>query len=496
MTVADAPNPLLGREYLRVSKDKSGRGRSPNQQHDDNMPVATEMGITLIYPAYRDDDRSASRHARKIREDFGRLIADLEADQFGARVLVLWESSRGSRQVEEWVQLLKLLRARRVKILVTTHRRLYDPALPRDWRSLMDDAVESEYQSDETHLRVLRDVAANAAAGRPHAVANFGFKRIYDDRSGELLEQVADPVEAPLVAEMFERMDRGESIRSIERDWERRQIRDRYGRGFSSSRLRKMARNPAYIGLRVHDPDRVHHPTQAIRPESRVVKAIWPPLVERELFDRVQAILTDPGRLTRRGGDSRAQHLLSMIAVCGVCGEVVDRTRRQRKDESFYTRYRCKTRGCVVVDQDSLDAFATEAIFAFVARLDNYGGFVERSSADLEAAEKELAEAHAEHEELASLSVRLAARMEPPVLAKIARLESVVAELRVPTQLAGLLRPGEDIRARWADPSTPMSVKRSFARAVFSASMLGTLAVLPQSERGGPVGDRVEFRTS
>jgi site-specific DNA recombinase len=40
------------------------------------------------------------------------LIADLEQDRFGAQVLMIWESSRGSRRVGEWVRLLELCEQR------------------------------------------------------------------------------------------------------------------------------------------------------------------------------------------------------------------------------------------------------------------------------------------------------------------------------------------------------------------------------------------------
>ena len=38
---------------------------------------------------------------------FAGLLADLDADRFGAGVLVLWESSRGSRKVSEWCALIE-----------------------------------------------------------------------------------------------------------------------------------------------------------------------------------------------------------------------------------------------------------------------------------------------------------------------------------------------------------------------------------------------------
>ena len=66
--------------------------------------------------SYRDEWVSASRYSRKTRDNFDRLIADLENDQFDAQVLMIWESSWGSRRVGEWVNLLELCERRSLSI--------------------------------------------------------------------------------------------------------------------------------------------------------------------------------------------------------------------------------------------------------------------------------------------------------------------------------------------------------------------------------------------
>ncbi|MGH3528719.1 MAG: recombinase family protein, partial [Pseudonocardiaceae bacterium] len=132
---------ISARDYLRVSLDRSGRARSLEEQHADHAQVATEHGWTLG-ESYRDESVSASRYSRKTRDDFARLVADLENGQFGAQVLMIWESSRGSRRVGEWVKLLELCEQRSVSIHVVTHHRTYDPANGRDRRSLLEDAVD------------------------------------------------------------------------------------------------------------------------------------------------------------------------------------------------------------------------------------------------------------------------------------------------------------------------------------------------------------------
>src|SRR5258708_21653878 len=134
--------PVIGREYLRVSHDKSGRARSVTEQHDDNDRAGEQHGFTLNGEAYSDVSVSASRFSRKIRGDFARLLAALEHGRFGAGVLVLWESSRGSRRVGAWATLVDLLQDAGVKGHGTTHGHTYDPANPRDRRTLLEDAAD------------------------------------------------------------------------------------------------------------------------------------------------------------------------------------------------------------------------------------------------------------------------------------------------------------------------------------------------------------------
>ncbi len=141
---------LTVREYLRVSLDKSGRQRSNDEQHDDNQRAADEHGWKLGKP-YRDTG-SASRYASKRRDDFDRLVADLEGDRFGAQVLILWESSRGSRRLSQWALFLELLEERGVAVHVTSHGRTYDLTKPRDRRTLQEDGTDAEYESASSPL--------------------------------------------------------------------------------------------------------------------------------------------------------------------------------------------------------------------------------------------------------------------------------------------------------------------------------------------------------
>ena len=305
---------LSVREYLRVSKDRQQTGKSPDQQHDENVISIERQGWTLhADPPYRDTDRSASRFATKAREDFKRLIDDLERDAFGADVLAIWESSRGSRRVGEWVDLVDLCKARSVRIWVTTHGRLYDPANARDRRSLLEDAVDAEYESDKTSERIRRDVRASAEKGKPHGKNIFGYQRVYDEKTRELLRVEEHPEQAPIVKEAARRILGGDTFYAIAKDFNERAIpsrrptrkehRENYG--WTPPAVKQMLTMPAYAGKRQHQGEIVGD-------------AIWPALIDFATWTKLQIIMSPPER--KRTNDWPAKHLLAGIALCGVCG--------------------------------------------------------------------------------------------------------------------------------------------------------------------------------
>jgi DNA invertase Pin-like site-specific DNA recombinase len=489
-----------GREYLRVSLDRSGRQRSIDEQHNENQQAAADRGVTLGAP-YRDESISASRYSRKTRDGFGQLLTDLEKGRFGADELWLWESSRGSRKVAEWVTLIELCEQQRVKIHVTTHGRTYDPANGRDRRSLIEDATDAEYESSKISVRAKRAAAANAAAGKPHGRAPYGYGRRYDERTRKMIAQVPDPIEAPVIRELFERVKSGHSLRSIARDFEGRGIRTRSGKVFSPQHLRVLATTAAYAGLRVHDSEgrgagRGHSP-QPGTPGVSVVKGTWEPLVSEATYRAVQRLLNDPKRVTTRPG--RAVHLLSGIAVCDKCGGPIFATFRYE-----VASYQCR-KGCIRIQKADIEELAKGIILAYLARPDVHQ-VLSRAEADsdaLHAVRNELAAARGRLAELAdaaatgTISIATVARAEPQILATIGVLERREAELATPSALHGFITPGADVARRWS--AAPMSTRREIARLLLVPDMLGELRVMPRPAgwpggRHVPAYDRVVWR--
>ncbi|MFE4834429.1 recombinase family protein [Arthrobacter sp. NPDC056691] len=381
--------PEVAREYLRVSKDRDGRGKSPDQQHGENAEAAARRGWTLHADPYRDDGISASRYATQSRAGFDGLIADLDADRFGAQILVLWESSRGSRRVGEWITLIELCEERGVVIFVTTHGRDYDPSNPRDRRSLLEDAVDSEYESAKASERIRRDVRSAAENGRPHGKHLYGYRRVYDDLTRTLVRVDPEPEQARIVQEAAERVLAGETFYSIAKLFNERGLpprrpayrEQRRNLGWTPRAIKQMLTTPAYAGKRQH--------------LGQIVSdAVWPALIDPGVWEkRLMPLLNNPSH--KRTNDWPARHLLSGIAVCGICG-VKTRVGKQnvgklRYDESgeplprdHYNTYICtgvpgKTGTHVAMKTDHLDLVVREHVLARVQRPDFMEGLGQKN---------------------------------------------------------------------------------------------------------------------
>ncbi len=489
------------RPYLRVSVDKSGRDRSPEEQLRDHKRAAERHGWTLG-EEYRDKG-SASRFAKKERKDFSRLLVDLDQGRFDANILILWESSRGSRKLSEWVRLLELCEERKVRIYVTSDNRLYDLGDARDRRSLQEDGVDAEYESAKVSKRTKRNTAAFAAEGRPHGRIPFGYTRIYSDPSSTVRKQVPDVEEAPVIRELYDQLYKGVPLHAIARDFKARGFlrRQRYDKQtgaplprepFSPAHLRSLALNRTYIGERVHDPNRRQgHATAA----ATVSKGTWPALTTRKKWLRVEAMLTDKDRKTTRGG--KAVHLLSLIAKCDACdGTLSARSHPSGKGDPVYA---CRQRGCVTVDYAELTALAEEQIFLHLSRPGNLAQLTETDDAELEAARAAVTGVEKELRDLAArvgrneLSQEFAAMTAPGIEARLQEAKELETRLSTPAVLAGYLEPGQDVRQAW--PHIPIAARRTIVRILCSPGYIGELRITrsPLAGHRVPVAERLKW---
>lgn len=483
---------LIAREYRRLSDAKGGT--SLQDQAEDNEVSADEHDWELGEP-YIDDGLSASRYARKRRDDFENLTADLSSgptgrdSRFGADILMLWESSRGSRKVGEWVSFIELCEAKQVLIWVTTHERLYDPSNGRDRKSLLEDAVDSEYESYKTHKRVSRTTAIQARKGRPYGFAPDGMRPVYDEKTGKLLTWVENPDRSHIPRQLFRLLEEGVTLAEIERRFGNRGYVDLSGNPFTRSHLRDMALRHSYAGLRSH--------------RGEVYNGVWDGIIPADRFWNVQRILTAPHRKTTRTG--RAVHELTGALRCDVCGKLS----RVAVNNSGRAVYKCRG-NCWIIQKAPVDEYIIGtredpgALMEYLARDDLYQLLAAPGSdeAAVREVQTHLAQARAELEEMEQAKARTLA--EAQVLARsiedkradVKRLEAREADLTLPPAILKMVSPGINVWDSW--DQAPVSARREVVRVILSPRGLGTVYIGPALRHGPnqPVVERLDFRNT
>jgi site-specific DNA recombinase len=440
---------LYGR-VSQVKADRADQERSVDQQLAENEKAAARHGWTVT-ARYADPGRSASRFARCARENWEKVLAAVKARQFD--VLVVWESSRASRDPEEWIPLLAECRRAGIRIYVTADDELYDLTKPKHWKTLATDGIANAFSSEETSQRVKRDADASAEAGRPHGQILYGYERIYDPKTRELIEQRPHPEHAPVVVDIITAVYQGESLMSIARRLNEAGIASPRGAKWTMRTVRRAALNQGYIGLRGHNG----HTTQGI----------WPPLVDPAVFYGAKRILTDPKRTTTRPG--RAKWLASCIAVCELCGgwmAVVHRGAR--------TVYQCRDAGHVWIERAEVDDYLTRLVTERLSRPDAYphlpDGSEESAVVALRAEEAALRaelDGYVDDAAEGKIDRAFAAKVAAKLQARISDVQHRIEQAITPPALAGLLAgdPGEDVATRW--DRAPVSARREVLRLLF-----------------------------
>ncbi|MGZ4666216.1 MAG: recombinase zinc beta ribbon domain-containing protein, partial [Frankiaceae bacterium] len=218
------------------------------------------------------------------------------------------------------------------------------------------------------------------------------------------------------------------------------------GGRWTRNTVRLIVLRPINVALRVH--------------RGEVVGAgDWEPILDRGVWEQVRAVLADPARRTSTA--TRANHLLSGIARCGVCGEPLRAALLGHRGGTPV--YRCSERSCVSRNHDQLDDFVTRLVVERLSRPD---------AVDLLAAERG-DDAQRAAEQSAALRARLDNAADDYADGKISRrqLERVTARLNpqiaaadaaarivddVPL-LDGIIG-APDVAAKWA--TLPLSRRR------------------------------------
>lgn len=339
------------------------------------------------YGRYTDNDKSASWYGTKPRTEFQRLIQDMKAGKLD--VVWVYAISRIARDNGEGGSFAFRDLCRMTGVILVVKNKIYDLNDPSDLRQYGNDAVAAEADSVEKSAWVREGTMEAALRGKPHGAITYGYMRIYDERTRKFIRQIPDRTvrettdkngnlyrysTASVVKDIITLVSKSRPIAQICAMLESRGIpAPKGGPIWARSVVTSIARNPAYIGIRVHKP-RVG--------EIRQTPNAWPSVLvdgddiesqdmdkAREIFYAAQNVLKSPSRKTTKPG--KGKNLLSFLGTVRCeCGRPLATESDTRKSGIKVRYYKCYEKRCTSIQADMLDDFVRKMVDAYLARDD------------------------------------------------------------------------------------------------------------------------------
>lgn len=318
--------------YTRISLDKTGEGVGVERQEEQCRALAGLHGYRIIGDAEADffSDNSLSAYKGIERPRFNALCALIESGAVD-RVYV-YSTDRLARRTRDLLDLMDLMRPRGVTVHAVTGEGI-DPASANGALITTILGAVAEQESAHKAERIRAAYEQRAHSGKPKK----GGRRIFGYKADG--ETVHDD-EAALLRKAAQQVIDGESIRAIAAEWNDNGFTSTRGKLVSSAMVRTLLKNPYIAGLSTYNPTDSDG-RRLIRNRQVVGEGKWPAIIEPEQWERVQAVLNDPARVSNRVGNT-PQRLLSGLLKCTCGSPMYRRTRPMKSGGDRYSYYSCK----------------------------------------------------------------------------------------------------------------------------------------------------------
>lgn len=452
--------PSLSVKYLRISDDREGAGLGIERQGADCDALAARLGLQPPI-AFPDNDLTAYNKTNKHRRrpKYEEMCEFLRQHQ--NVVILAWHTDRIHRTPRELEDFIDLVEAggHTVETVKAGPMDLRTPIGRMVARNLCAIArYESEHRAERIarkHLELAEAGAVSGGGGRPYG---------YEEDRVTIRESEANPLRWA-----YEQVIGGASLRSTATALNAAGHLTVEGTQWGVGTLGRVLRRPRNGGLRIH---------------KGVIAsvAVWPGIVDREVWERAQAIMSAAGH--KKGNSTARKYLLNGFAVCGApdCGTKLVARPTTKRSASMVCASGVPFNGCGKIRVAAFELEQMVSLYVVKALQDERllaglrarEAFRSRGSADVVAA-IELSE-----RKLAQLQAALEAGADdvPEVVAATRTVRAEVAVLRArlassaTNQVLATVDP-ETIAERWASESFTLEMKRSLMGAVVAKVIVG-----------------------
>ncbi len=365
--------------YARISEDRHD-GAGVARQLQDCRALAVRESWSAA--EFVDNNISASRYTRKPRPAYQAMMEAIRCGRI--QRVVCWKTDRLYRKPRELEDLIDLAEGGRVQVVTVVGGDIN--LSTSNGRMAARGMVAADAKaSDDTSERVKREKQQARENGKPHGGPRpFGWAKRTIKLPDGTRKQTWDPMvhdeeEADLILRAVDDLLSGASLSDIRRRWNAAGVgQPQTGRSnWTTDGIRQVVSNPRNAGLVGH---RAEVPTdRPYRLYARPVvvgKALWPPIIDPERWEHLQAVLAERGA---SGMVPKHRSLLTGLLICGECQATMvrtaDHTIRSRPDvEGRYRKvWRCPTyKGCgrTWIDAAGVEDLLVEATFARMGSVD------------------------------------------------------------------------------------------------------------------------------
>lgn len=349
-------------EYARYSTDRQTEN-SIAYQFGEIRRYCRDHDIEIV-ASYQDEACSGTN---ADRDGFQRMLRDAQRGSFDA--VVIYDVSRGSRDVGDWFTFRKRMMALGITVISATGQRLGDLTNGQDFLLELLTVGMGQAEVLGTRQKSLAGVATKAKQG----IFLGGFAPLgYDIVDGQY---VINPSEAAVVRKIFDLYAAGQSITKMV-DAMQGTLGKR-GRPFGKNSFLEILKNERYIGVYTWNKKQYHILRKwaggVANPNVIRLEGVIPPIIDMTTWERVQKRMND----NKRGQyKARRRYLLTGLIECASCGAAyVGHTSKNAKghETSYYccgNRYRTKTCDSKNINAQELESFVVQHLKAFLLEAD------------------------------------------------------------------------------------------------------------------------------
>lgn len=318
--------------YARKSTEQDEQqALSIDSQIKEMFALATRDGLEVV--EVKRESHSAKETGQ--RPVFNELVTEMKAGKFNG--ILTWAPDRISRNAGDLGKVVDLMDAG-VLVQIQTYSQKFSNN-PNEKFLLMILCSQAKLENDNKSINVKRGLRTRAEMGMLPGWAPIGY--LNDKRSDHKCEYLLDPVRAPIIRMVFEKVGKERWSGLQVHRWLKDDLNftTRSGKFMSLGTLYELLKNPFYCGV-------FEYP----RKSGNWYVGKHEALIERELFEAVRKKITEETKPRRRTNEFAFVRMMT----CGECGsgitclekEKLVKTTGEMKLYRYYVCSRAKDRSC------------------------------------------------------------------------------------------------------------------------------------------------------